>query len=549
MEFVKRNLTQIQAQLGGMSFATRWLIASLVVIMLLVGVMLVYWGGAADMTPVEDLASGSKTEAVATLQADGIPSQISNGQLLVPRNRLPEAVASLSRAGQLNPNAHVAFDRLMAGENSSVMLSSTEKDRNYLMAKGQFLSAVIGSFPNVETASVILDKPRSNGFGVTHVDPSASVMITMRAGHKVSKPMADTLIHMVGSAVAGLDGQHVTVSDTRNSRSFTAADEDDVSSMANLQATLSSERLHKQKIEQVLRSWDGVMVAVKIVTSHVLREEVQSTAYQESPPITLSENTEIITKNIVEAGEPGVRSNVAQSIDGAGGSGSESSEIVTTEQFGAPLQTRRSLQKIAGNEIRQINVSVVVPRSYYVRVFKAQNPEAEAEPSDADLQPIIATEEDKIAKLVTPQIVSSEQEIKPGEISVAMVYDQAYLEPATAGMGGGIGAVMSSDTAQTGVLAGLAVMAFGMMFYMVRRATRKEDLPSIEELAGVPVTLPTDDDLVGEVDEVDSGLAGVELDEEELRARQIAGQISDLVRSNPEEASGLLTKWIVDDHG
>ena len=44
MEFLKRNMTQIQAQLGSMSFATRWLICSLVVIMLLVGGMLVVWG-------------------------------------------------------------------------------------------------------------------------------------------------------------------------------------------------------------------------------------------------------------------------------------------------------------------------------------------------------------------------------------------------------------------------------------------------------------------------------------------------------------------------
>ena len=72
-------------------------------------------------------------------------------------------------------------------------------------------------------------------------------------------------------------------------------------------------------------------------------------------------------------------------------------------------------------------------------------------------------------------------------------------------------------------------------------------MPTIEELAGVPPTLPTDDDLMGEVDEMDSSLAGVELDEDELRARQIADQISDLVRANPEEAGGLLTKWVTDD--
>lgn len=547
MEFIKRNLTQLQSQFSGMSFATRWLIVSLVVIMLMVGSMLVWWGGSADMVPVGDLTV-STAEATAVLEADNITTNITSGQLMVPRKQLHAAIASLSRSGQLNPNAHVAFDKLMSDDGNNWTLSSTEKDRKFLMAKGHFLSAVIGSFPNVDSASVILDKPEANGFGQSHIEPSASVMVTMQSGSKVSKPMADTMIHMVASAVAGLSEQHVTVSDTLHSRSFTAADEEDLGTFANHEATLASERLHKQKIEDVLRSWEGVMVAVKIVTSHVLREDRKEIDW-DKPAISLSDTSEVTSKNTSNAGEPGVRPNTGFSIDGAIGSGNETSENRRTEEFSQPLAKKTSVKRIAGNEIRKINVSVVVPRSYYVRVFNAQNPDADP-PSDAQLQPIIDTEKAKIESVVRPQIVSSgetEEEIKPGEISVAMVYDKAYLEPAVAGVGGGLGAVMSSDIAQNGVLAGLAVMSFGLMFYMVRRATRKEDLPSIEELAGVPTTLPTDDDLVGEVDVMDNGLAGVELDEDELRARQIADQISDLVRANPEEASGLLTKWIVDD--
>src|SRR5690606_17892657 len=111
-------------------------------------------------------------------------------------------------------NASTAFDKLISDDGNGWMRSSTEKDRRYLAAKGQFLSAVIQSFPNVETAAVIIDKPEANGFGVSHIDPSASVMVTMQSGGKVSRQMADTLIHMVGSSVAGLDEKNVTVSDT-----------------------------------------------------------------------------------------------------------------------------------------------------------------------------------------------------------------------------------------------------------------------------------------------------------------------------------------------
>ncbi len=543
MEFLKRNFTQIQAQLGGVSFATKWLLGSLVVIMLLVGSMLVYWGGSADRVPIDGVASGSPGEIMTLLKADGIDARMSDGKVVVPISQREEAVASLSRGGHINPNASAAFDQLL--DNTNWMQSSTDKTRNYLLAKGNFLSAVIGSFPNVENASVILDKPESNGFGVTHVDPSASVMVTMQPGSKVSRQMADTMIHMVASAVAGLQEQDVTISDTLNSRSFTAADADEADQFANVETTLANERLHKQKIEQVLRSWDGVMVAVKIVTSDVIREQVQQTVYGK-PEIASSETIEKVQRNVSNAGEPGPRAMLGSSIDGGGSSGTELTENTSIENFNSSKPTSISNISKAGNMIRKINVSVVVPRSYYVRIFNAQNPDADA-PSDEDLQTIIDNEEAKIAKVIQPQIVSSDDEMQPGEISVAMVYDQAYLEPAVAGVSGGLGSVVSSDIAQTGALYALVAMTIGLFFFMVSRATRKEEMPTIEELAGVPPTLPTEDDLMGEVQEMDSTLAGVELDEDELRARQIADQIGDLVRANPEEAGGLLTKWVVDD--
>ena len=173
------------------------------------------------------------------------------------------------------------------------------------------------------------------------------------------------------------------------------------------------------------------MVAVKIVTSQVVREQVQETTYGK-PEIASSETTERVQRNVSNGGEGGIRPNTGSSIDGGGSSGTELTENTSNENFNSSKPTRQAVISKAGNMIRKINVSVVVPRSYYVRIFNAQNPEGEA-PSDDDLEPIIAKEETKIADIVQPQIVSSDDEMQPGQISVEMVYDQAYLEPAVAG--------------------------------------------------------------------------------------------------------------------
>ena len=39
-------------------------------------------------------------------------------------------------------------------------------------------------------------------------------------------------------------------------------------------------------------------------------------------------------------------------------------------------------------------------------------------------------------------------------------------------------------------------------------------------------------------------MAGVEVNEEELRFRKMAEQISEMVRGNPDEAGSLMGRWV-----
>ncbi|MCX5661136.1 MAG: hypothetical protein NTW19_15730, partial [Planctomycetota bacterium] len=61
---------------------------------------------------------------------------------------------------------------------------------------------------------------------------------------------------------------------------------------------------------------------------------------------------------------------------------------------------------------------------------------------------------------------------------------------------------------------------------------------------GVPPSMPVDDDVVGEADAHDSTMAGVELDEAQIRTRKIAEQIGEMVKANPSEAATLFNRWI-----
>jgi hypothetical protein len=148
-----------------------------------------------------------------------------------------------------------------------------------------------------------------------------------------------------------------------------------------------------------------------------------------------------------------------------------------------------------------------------------------------------------------------------GTVKVSMIPDIAGAVatmasdiPAT--VGGGIGGggsagggwsagPVSGDLVKFLGLTGLALLSLAMMFLMVRRAGVTTELPTAQDIVGVPPTLPTDEsEIVGEAIESAPILEGVEVDDAALRRQQMKGQISEMVRQNPDSVANLLRRWI-----
>jgi flagellar biosynthesis/type III secretory pathway M-ring protein FliF/YscJ len=89
----------------------------------------------------------------------------------------------------------------------------------------------------------------------------------------------------------------------------------------------------------------------------------------------------------------------------------------------------------------------------------------------------------------------------------------------------------------------LALLAVGMMLMMVRKAGKKVELPTPEELVGIPPALTSDSDIVGEADETDTPMTGIEVDDDQAQANKMLEQVTDLVQNNPETAAKLIGRW------
>ena len=542
MAFAQKYWTTIRAQAEGLPLTTKLLIASLVVILLGVAGLGVLYAGKPQTVPISAFAGSRSEEVMARLGVAGIDAELKNGAVYVPAGQQMDAIALLANEDLLSENASSAF----AAMNGNPWETDAQGDRKYLLATQAYLSAVARKFKGVRSAEVIIALPERRGFGRSHVPPSASVTVTTSGNGGVDKQLVASLAGLVSGAVAEMKPQDVVILDARLGRQHTVDDPSDMVPTEVIELVHHQEEYHRKKIENALRYIPGVTVAVKVQTNPVRREVREERKYSENEPLRSEETTESSRRTAQRGGEAGTRPNTGMSIAGGGGDTQEETEATSRTEFGDKLLTSTAQIEMAGHQVDQINATINVPRSYFVSIFKANQPDAEA-PDDAALEAIRTAQLEAIRTQVNPLIAAKE----PGMVVANMVYDQAYLDPVAAGASGGggggggvLGVMAGGDNVAMATAAGLGTLSLLLAFMLVRRSTQTPPMPSLEELAGVPPTLPTDDELIGEADVVEASMDGVEIDDDEMRSRHLAEQISELIQNSPGDATGLLGRWV-----
>ncbi|HEX7010491.1 MAG TPA: hypothetical protein VF184_10940 [Phycisphaeraceae bacterium] len=547
MEWLSQSWTRVRAQLEGLSGSQKWAIATTLALgLLLVGIAVIV-AGQPQRVAIGAFAGGRSEEVLARLVRSGIDARREGSQILVPVSQRDEALVVLVESELLSPNAAEAFNELIARQ--SPWQTTRQSERDYLIAKQQVLSQIISKMKGVRAASVILSMPRDQGFGAAYVRPSASVTIWMEGGGRVSDTLVDSVARLVASSVAEMTPQNVSVTDANHGRTRTIEDEDDVLPTQTLELIHRLESYYREKINGVLSYIPGVIVAVNVQVDPVQSQQEVTWERQKNQPL-VNEMTESISRREVSpAAEPGARPNTGLEIPGSSGAGTEEKIERTETTFNDPPLTREVHRKTVGHQPEQINVTINVPRRYFVQIYQAANPsqnqqgqQGQQAITDQAIQPVVNAQLAQIQAQVEPLI----QAEAPGVVRVHMIPDETLMPPAAPATAGGVTAMLAADwlNPTTLSLGALAMVALAMMLWMVRSATRPEPLPSVEELAGLPPTLVADEDLVGEAEESEAPLAGVELGEDDLRSRKIAQQISELIKANPHEAGGLLGKWV-----
>lgn len=543
MDFVKRWINQVRVTLAELNLVTKMLIGLLSVMILASLLLVVLYAGQPDMAPVLDqpLKSDEQSRITSYLDMRSIPYRVQGSQVLVPLDRKLEALAGLQLNSLLPEDTSRGFDAM--AERQTWWQSKTQNAQLYDIAKQNVLAQIIKQLPGVSDATVILSRPEQNGFGRTHKRHSASVSVLMASG-RVDQKLVDAIAGLVSGSVAELQPQDVTV--VADGRQWKIRSADEVMPGDYMEFVQKNERFVQQKIAAALGYIPRVIVAVN-VEADITRKTTEQENFDRETSVELvtRENSRSqTTREAASGGEPGVRSNVGANIDGAVGGGLASSTEETETEFEPHAGRTHVVTQDPGGVLTRINATVNIPRSYFVGIYRRDKGDAQANPNDTELQAILTANLDRIKKQVEPLLAAQTQ----GDLVVDVYPDDeatGAAQLAAAGLAGGDGPLgfLGDGLVQQLALGGLALVSLAMMFLMMRRASQKPQDISAEELSGVPPSLLTEEMVIGEADEGDAALMGMELDEEQMRSRKLVKQVNELVRSNPDEVVNLVQRW------
>jgi flagellar biosynthesis/type III secretory pathway M-ring protein FliF/YscJ len=580
MDQLRQILDTIGRQLRLLSVTQKLLIASLCILLVMTLFLVSQYAGSPKTVALLPSGTPEDQQKVAEFLANRNMAHTvdASGRVMVAVDQRYVALGAMAREQALPGDKRVMFDSLISQQN--IWMSKQQLDQQYTITLQNELSAIIRSFPGVESASVVISAPEPKGINSSFRKPVAQVTVFPRRGMPLDQATVNALADLVSGSVAGLDMRDVAIIDGTNRRSHRAVGPEDLAAGTYLEHAAKVEQRVQEKVENHLRFMGGVIVSVNAMVDAAKRE-IDSRTFLDKGQGTVSlpaeeTSSNSTSSNTTRAAEPGLGSNVTMDINrGGGASGTSTSDESTSVKSEVRIGERRVLQRDASGRPTKINVTVSVPRDYVAQIVRQRKAaaggggggaDASAEPSEDEIRQewegqggVKAKIEEMIGPLVETEAPSAASALGgPGQITAGAV--RAFLipvavaalpgAPAEAGglMGGGAGSTLSGllggGLVRTVALGALAAASLGMMLMMVRKAGKQPALPTAEELVGIPPALQPGSDVVGEADETDTAMTGIEIDDESLKANKMLEEVATLVKNNPSQASQVFNRWV-----
>jgi flagellar M-ring protein FliF len=217
------------------------------------GVAIVLWSRGPNFSLLyAGLAQKDAADIVQTLQTGDVSYKLgSNGtSIFVPAGDVDSLRLKLAAQGL--PQGSASSRPVDNADSAFGMSDTAEANRNRQLLE-QDLERTIASLQSIQGARVHLALPKPSAFIRDANEASASVLVTLYQGRKLSQSQVAAIVHLVASSVPNLDPSRVSVIDQQGQllTDTDGSDEDEFDSK-RMRVTTQVENTYAQRVESIL---------------------------------------------------------------------------------------------------------------------------------------------------------------------------------------------------------------------------------------------------------------------------------------------------------
>src|SRR5512135_2627572 len=252
------------------------IVAVAATVALLAGLFL--WGQTPDYRVLyANMSERDGGAVIEALQQQNIPYKFSEGgTLMVPADKVHEVRLQLAAKG-LPKGGTVGFELM---ENQKFGTSQFLEQVNYQRALEGELARSVETMGPVASARVHLAIPKPSVFVKEQQKPSASVVLSLRAGSALDAGQVSAIVHLISSSVPNMPPQGVTVVDQNGTLLSSARDssEEQLMDATQLKYVRQIEQDHVKRIEDILIPITGIQNVRAQVTASLDFAQTEQTA-------------------------------------------------------------------------------------------------------------------------------------------------------------------------------------------------------------------------------------------------------------------------------
>jgi flagellar M-ring protein FliF len=519
-------LARIKSVLSTISLGQKVVIGLLAVGLLLGGFFFYRWITAPTYAPLfSNLASADASAIVTELGTEGVAYQLSDGgaTIMVPQDKV--SALRLTMSGKGLPASQDTGYALL--DQQGITTSQFQQQVTYQRAVEGELAKTLEAIHGVNAAVVHIAMPKDTVFTDDQGKPTASVLLDLTSGTKLSGEQIQAVTNLVSSSIEGMDPTQVTVADS-SGEVLSAAGTGLTAAAGDTRTQMESdvESRLQDKAQAILDSIVGAGNAKASVRADLnldtSNQTSESYAYpSNTPPVSQSTSSE--TYSGTGTGVGGVLGSTSNGTAGtSGGNSTYSKQDATTNNS---VDKTTTTTQVAPGSIKRLTVSVVMNGAVSGNINQQQIQSLVGNAVGLD-----TTRGDAITVASMPFDTSAAKQAA-AEIAAAKKADAQ--------------AQMWSLVKTGGIGLGIVLLILLVWLRSRRRGEVEEDYEPLE----------LSDSMLEELDrlriqstrEETASMSAIDREAMELEAaerQRVRGEISAMVSERPDEVAAMLRGWL-----